>query len=275
MFFFFFFFFARLSYIVNWAWSPWFNDIRLTRRTTRTTKSQIMGCEFSHLFSVPWFFYNVRLAVPFIRGEGGGVVKLSHRRPEFEARVVHVGFMVNKVVPAHLSLRILQVFPVKIISPTLHSRISFIYLRHYKILVIDSIIKSPAKKIRHVQFVPSITANDMISKPEGVICYYIYILKAFLKFDKTRWVETIDFSETKRVRFNNFVSVLYMGFLRSVLPWCGHNRLVLILPYFFMFFSFINTSQVVLPDLCIHRRFSCIRLHVPNAPVRTLWNAKR
>ena len=99
---------------------------------------------------------------------GGGVVNLSHRRPEFESRVVHVGFVVNKVVPAHLSLWILRVSPVKIFSPTLHTHISFIYLRHYKILAIDSIIKSPTKKISHIQFVPSITSKDIILKPEKI-----------------------------------------------------------------------------------------------------------
>jgi hypothetical protein len=90
--------------------------------------------------------------------------------------------MVNNVGPAHLSLRILRVSPVKIISPTLHIHISFIYLRHYKILAIDGIIKSPAKTIRHVQFVPSITAKDTISKPENntvEIRHYIFILKVF------------------------------------------------------------------------------------------------
>ena len=114
------------------------------------------------------------------------VIKLLHPRPEFEPRMVYVGFMVNKVVPAHLSLRILQVFLVKIISHTLHTHISFICLRHYKILAMDSIIKSPAKKVRHVQFVPSITAKNTISNPEGVIRHDIFILKVFLESDKTR-----------------------------------------------------------------------------------------
>lgn len=156
--------FARLSYIVNWAWSPWFNDIHLTRRNTRTTKSQVMGCEYSQISSLSRDYF-ITYVWPCPLSGAGVVVNLSHRRPEFEPRVVHVEFMVNKVVPEQISLRIVRVSPVKIISPTLHTHVSFIYLRHYKILATDSIIKSPATTIRHVQFVPSITVKGIISKP--------------------------------------------------------------------------------------------------------------
>jgi hypothetical protein len=126
-----------------------------------------MGCEYSQICS-PYRDSFIMYVWPWpLSGGWGVVVNFSHRRPEFEPRVVHVGFMVRRVVPAHLSLRILRFSSVKIISPTLHTHISFIYLRHCKILAIDSIIKSPAKTIRHVQFVPSITEKDIISKLES------------------------------------------------------------------------------------------------------------
>lgn len=107
-----------------------------------------MGCDDSQISSLSRDSFITYVWPCPISGRGGGglVFNLAHRRPDFESRVVHVGFMVNKVVPARLSVRILRVSPVKIISPTLHTYISFIYLRHYKILAIDSTIKSPAKK---------------------------------------------------------------------------------------------------------------------------------
>lgn len=84
-----------------------FYVIRLTRRNTRTDKSQFMCSVYFQICSVSSDFFFVKYVWPcHLSGkEGEVVVDLSHRRPEFEPRVVHVGFMMNKVVPAHLSLR--------------------------------------------------------------------------------------------------------------------------------------------------------------------------
>jgi hypothetical protein len=44
---------------------------------------------------------------------------------------VHVGFVVDKVVVGEVLLRILQLLPVNVIPPVLHTQFPLTYHRHY------------------------------------------------------------------------------------------------------------------------------------------------
>jgi hypothetical protein len=66
-------------------------------------------------------------AVPWLRRLVAGI---SPRRPGFDSRSVHVGFVVDKVVLGQVFPRVLLFSPVNLIPPVLH------YLKKMKKLII-------------------------------------------------------------------------------------------------------------------------------------------
>ena len=50
---------------------------------------------------------------------------LSPWRPEFSRRAVHIGFLVDKLALAMVSLHVLGLSPVNTIPPMFHTHISF------------------------------------------------------------------------------------------------------------------------------------------------------
>jgi hypothetical protein len=58
-----------------------------------------------------------QIAVPWLRRLAAG---LSPRRPGFDPRSVHVGFVVDKVVLGQVFLRVLRFSPVSFIPPVLY-----------------------------------------------------------------------------------------------------------------------------------------------------------
>jgi hypothetical protein len=69
-----------------------------------------------------WLVLSQHLAVPWLRRL---VTGLSPRRPGFAPGSVHVGFVVDKIALRQVFLRVLRVFPVNIIPPSLYIRILY------------------------------------------------------------------------------------------------------------------------------------------------------
>jgi hypothetical protein len=65
---------------------------------------------------------------------------LSPRRPVFNFRLFHVGFMVYEVTLEQVYLRVVWFALVRIIPSTLHTHISFTYQRSCIILAIDTVL---------------------------------------------------------------------------------------------------------------------------------------
>jgi hypothetical protein len=53
----------------------------------------------------------------------GSVAVLLPRRPSFDPRPVHLGFVVDKVALGHVSFRVLRFPPVTVVPPMFHTRL--------------------------------------------------------------------------------------------------------------------------------------------------------